>query len=353
MAHVFVGMSGGVDSSAAALLLQREGCQVSGVNLQLFPQSEAQLHARALADAEDARTVARRLGFPFHVLDCSEQFRDFVIREFIAEYEAGRTPNPCITCNRTIKFGVLLDKALAMGAERLATGHYARVGFDEPSGRWLLKRAADPGKDQSYFLAQLTQTQLSRALFPLGSLSKAEARALAEENGLINARKRDSQDICFVPGGDYAAVIQQMTGRASPEGDFLSTDGRILGRHKGFIRYTKGQRRGLGISAAEPLYVLDKDAASASVTLGPDSALWIRELTAERMNWISIPSLEAPMTVTAKTRNTQKDTPAVAEPLPDGRIRVVFDAPQRAITPGQSVVLYDGDTVVGGGIICK
>lgn len=353
MAHVFVGMSGGVDSSAAALLLQREGHQLSGINLQLFPQSEAQQHARALADTEDARAIARRLGFPLHVFDCSEQFREFVIREFIAEYEAGRTPNPCVTCNRTIKFGALLDKALAMGADYIATGHYARVGYDAASGRWLLKRAADHSKDQSYFLVQLSQEQLSRALFPLGGLSKVEARALAEESGLINARKRDSQDICFVPDGDYAAVIQRMTGRTSPEGDFLSTDGRILGRHKGFIRYTRGQRRGLGISAAEPLYVLDKDPAAASVTLGPDSALWGRELTAERMNWISIPSPEAPMSVTAKTRSTQKDTSAVVEPLPGGRARVIFDTPQRAITPGQSVVLYDGDTVVGGGIICK
>ena len=352
MAHVFIGMSGGVDSSAAALVLQREGHRLSGVNLQLFPSSEAEQHARALADAEDARAVAQRLGFPLHVLDCSEPFRDCVIREFIAEYEAGRTPNPCVTCNRTIKFGVLLDKALEMGADHLATGHYARVSYDDASGRWLLLRGADPGKDQSYFLAQLTQAQLSRTLFPLGSLSKAEVRALAEANDLINARKRDSQDICFVPDGDYAAVIQRLTGRVSPEGDFLSEDGRILGRHKGFIRYTKGQRRGLGVSAAEPLYVLRKDPVSASVTLGPDSALWERELTAERMNWISIPSLEAPMAVTAKTRHSQKEASAVVEPLPGGRARVVFDAPQRAITPGQSVVLYDGDVVVGGGIIC-
>ena len=352
MAHVFVGMSGGVDSSTAALLLQREGHRLSGVNLQLFPPSEAELYARALADAEDARAVATRLGFPLHVLDCPDEFMDCVIREFIAEYEAGRTPNPCITCNRTIKFGVLLDRALEMGADRLATGHYAQVAYDNASGRWLLKRGADLGKDQSYFLAQLTQHQLSHALFPLGSLSKPDVRALAEENDLINARKRDSQDICFVPDGDYAAVIRRLTGRTSPEGEFLAADGRVLGRHKGFIRYTKGQRRGLGVSAAEPLYVLSKDPASASVTLGPDSALWERELTAERMNWISIPSLEVPMAVTAKTRHSQREAAAVVEPLPGGRARVVFDAPQRAITPGQSVVLYDGDIVVGGGIIC-
>ena len=353
MAHIFVGMSGGVDSSAAALLLQQEGHLLSGINLQLFPPSEAQQHRQALADTEDARAVARRLGFPLHVLDCSGDFYRCVIREFIEEYEAGRTPNPCVTCNRTIKFGVLLDRALEMGADFLASGHYARVDLNEETGRWLLKRAADPAKDQSYFLAQLTQQQLSRSRFPLGDLSKADARALAEEHGLINARKRDSQDICFVPDGDYAAVIGRLTGRASPEGDFLDLNGRVLGRHKGFICYTKGQRKGLGISAPEPLYVLKKDPVSASVTLGPDSALWDRELTAERMNWISIPSLEEPMAVTAKMRNTQKDTPAVVEPLPGGRARVVFETPQRAITPGQSVVLYDGDTVVGGGIICK
>lgn len=353
MAHVFIGMSGGVDSSASALKLLREGHRLSGINLQVFPQSEKHLHQKALADAKDARVVAERLGFPLYVLDCSTEFRESVLREFIAEYEAGRTPNPCVTCNRMIKFGFLLEKAMEMGADYIASGHYARSGFDEATGRWLLKRAADSGKDQSYFLAQLTQKQLSHALFPLGELTKAEARALAEEGGLINARKRDSQDICFVPDGDFAAVIERITGRPSPEGDFLSMDGRILGRHKGFVRYTKGQRRGLGVSAAEPLYVLDKDAASASVTLGPDSALWAKELTAERMNWISIPELNAPMAVAAKIRNTPKDASAVVEPLPDGRVRVVFDAPQRAVTPGQSVVLYDGDVVVGGGIICK
>ena len=351
--HVFLGMSGGVDSSASALLLLQEGCQVSGLNLQLFDQSQPRQRSRALADAEDAAAVARRLGFPLHILDCSSQFREFVIREFIAEYEAGRTPNPCIVCNRTIKFGVLLDEALAMGADFIASGHYARVEYDNTSGRWLLKRASDRSKDQSYFLAQLTQTQLSHTLFPLGSLTKAQARSLAEESGLVNARKRDSQDICFVPDGDYAAVIAQLTGRTSPEGDFLSTDGRVLGRHKGFIRYTMGQRRGLGISANEPLYVVDKDPASLSVTLGPDSALWKQELIAEHMNWISIPSLEKPISVSVKTRNTQKDATAVVEPLPDNRIHVVFDTPQRAITPGQAVVLYDDDVIVGGGIICK
>lgn len=351
--HVFLGMSGGVDSSAAALVLLREGYQVSGINLQLFDQTQPQQKAKALADAEDAASVAQRLGFPLHILDCSSQFREFVVREFIAEYEAGRTPNPCIVCNRTIKFGVLLEEALAMGADYIASGHYARIEYDDGSGRWLLKRAADRSKDQSYFLAQLTQRQLSHALFPLGNLTKAQARELAEENGLVNARKRDSQDICFVPDGDYASVIAQLTGRTSPEGDFLSVDGQVLGRHKGFIRYTKGQRRGLGISAGEPVYVVDKDPTSLSVTLGPDSALWAQELTAEHMNWISIPSLDKPMAVSVKVRNTQKDASALVEPLPGNRVRVVFDAPQRAITPGQAVVLYDDDIIVGGGIICK
>ena len=353
MAHVFVGMSGDVDSSATALLLLQAGHRLSGINFQVFPQSEKALHQRALADAEDARAVAERLGFPLYILDCSAEFRATVLREFIAEYEAGRTPNPCITCNRTIKFGFLLDKALEMGADFIASGHYARGGYDESTGRWLLKRAADTGKDQSYFLAQLRQEQLSRALFPLGELTKAQAREVAEKAGLINARKRDSQDICFVPDGDFAAVIQRITGHPSPQGDFLSTDGTVLGQHQGFVRYTKGQRRGLGISASQPLYVVDKDATTASITLGPDSALWSQELTAERMNWISIPELKAPMAVSVKIRNTQKDVPAIVEPLPDGCARVVFDKPQRAVTPGQSVVLYDGDIVVGGGIICK
>lgn len=351
MAHIFVGMSGGVDSSVAALLLQRGGYQLSGINLCLLQRSECAEDRSGTADAEDARAVAARLGIPFHMVELSEQFRKTVIRNFIEEYEAGRTPNPCILCNRTIKFGAMLDEILKLGGDYVATGHYAQVTQDPETGRWLLKRGADRRKDQSYFLYRLTQEQLSRTLFPLGRLEKEQVRRIAEENGLINANKRDSQDICFVPDGNYAAFIERTTGKASPTGDFLDAEGRVLGRHKGFIRYTKGQHKGLGLPTAEPLYVLRKDADSCAICLGPDSALWTNELMAEEMNWISIPSLTEPIRVTAKTRYSHRESAAVVEPIADGCVRVVFDEPQRAVTAGQAVVLYDGETVVGGGTI--
>ena len=357
MSHVFVGMSGGVDSSVAALLLQREGYQVSGVNLRLLHNEDLgespEKTCCPLSDAEDARLVAHRLGIPFYVFDFSQTFRDTVICSFISEYEAGRTPNPCVTCNRTVKFGALMQRILTLQGDYLATGHYAQVAQDPDTGRYLLRRGLDRSKDQSYFLYMLTQEQLSRTLFPLGGLHKEEVRLLAEKNELITARKRDSQDICFVPDGDYAAFIDRTTGHPSPCGSFLDMNGTILAEHKGFIRYTRGQRKGLGVSAAEPLYVLDKDPVTHAIRLGPDSALWSSSLIADHVNWISIAALTAPMAVTAKTRYSHQESPAIVEPLPDERIRVTFDAPQRAITPGQAVVLYDGETVVGGGTICE
>lgn len=353
MAHIFVGMSGGVDSSVAALLLQQEGYQLSGINLRLLRRTECAEDRIGTADAEDARAVAQRLGIPFYTADLSERFQEIVIRNFISEYEAGRTPNPCILCNRTIKFGAMLDEILALGGEGVATGHYARTAYDAERGRWLLKRGADRRKDQSYFLYRLTQEQLSRTLFPLGGLEKEAVRRIAEEHGLVNAKKRDSQDICFVPDGDYAAFIERATGRVSPTGDFLDAEGAVLGRHKGFIRYTKGQHKGLGLPTAEPLYVLSKDAETGAIRLGPDSALWVQELVAEEMNWIAIPELTGPVRVTAKTRYSHRESAAVAEPLANGRVRVVFDEPQRAVTAGQAVVLYDGEIVVGGGTICE
>lgn len=353
MAHVFVAMSGGVDSSVAAVLLQEAGCQLSGVNVRMF-HSEAgeDLRCGSRTDAEDAAQVARRLGFPFHMFDFSEVFRDCVIRNFIEEYERGRTPNPCAECNRTVKFGALLDRVRALGGDYMATGHYARVAYDEASGRWQLLRGKDHRKDQSYFLYMLNQEQLAHILFPLGGLEKTEVRQIAEDRGLINAKKHDSQDICFVPDGKYAAFIERTTGCQYQPGPFLDQEGHVLGQHKGIIRYTRGQHKGLGISTAQPLYVLEKDVENNVIRLGPDSALWSRTLTAERVNWISIPELTAPMGVTVKTRYTQREAAAVAEPLPNGRVRVVFEEPQRAITAGQAVVMYDGDAVVGGGVIC-
>ena len=353
--RVCVAMSGGVDSSVAAVLLQEQGYDLSGVNLRMFHNEDLgesrEKTCCSLADAEDAALVARRLGFPFYVFDFAQVFRDTVIRDFVEEYQAGHTPNPCAVCNREVKFGALLRRVQALGQDFLATGHYAQVERDPDSGRYLLKRAADRSKDQTYFLYMLTQDQLAHTLFPLGGLHKAEVRQIAETRGLVNARKHDSQDICFVPDGKYADFIERTTGHPSPTGPFLDREGRVLGQHKGLIRYTRGQHKGLGLSTEEPLYVLEKDAAANTIRLGPDSALWTTELTAEQVNLISMPELTVPLRVTAKTRYSQREAAATVTSLPDGCIHVVFDEPQRAITAGQAVVLYDGEYVVGGGTI--
>ena len=353
--RVCVAMSGGVDSSVAAVLLQEQGYELSGVNLRMFHNEDLgesrEKTCCSLADAEDAALVARRLGFPFYVFDFAQVFRDTVIRDFVEEYQAGHTPNPCAVCNREVKFGALLRRVQALGQDFLATGHYAQVERDPDSGRYLLKRAADRSKDQTYFLYMLTQDQLAQSLFPLGGLHKAEVRQIAETRGLVNARKHDSQDICFVPDGKYADFIERTTGHPSPTGPFLDREGRVLGQHKGLIRYTRGQHKGLGLSTEEPLYVLEKDAAANTIRLGPDSALWTTELTAEQVNLISMPELTVPLRVTAKTRYSQREAAATVTSLPDGCIHVVFDEPQRAITAGQAVVLYDGEYVVGGGTI--
>lgn len=356
MPHTFVAMSGGVDSSVAALLLEQAGHRLSGVHLRLLREEETEetgsRRCCSQPDAEDAGLVARRLGIPYYVFDFSGVFQETVMKDFIREYRRGRTPNPCIVCNRAVKFGALLDRVRTLGGDYLATGHYARVERDAASGRYLLKRGLDRRKDQSYFLYSLTQDQLAHTLFPLGGLDKAQVRRLAEEHNLVNARKRDSQDICFVPDGDYAGFIERVWGQAAPAGDFLDREGRRLGSHRGLIRYTLGQHKGLGLSTEEPLYVLEKDPETNTIRLGPDSALWSHTLTAEQANWIAVPALEAPMAVTVKTRYSQREAEAVAEPLPGGRFRVTFTEPQRAVTPGQAAVLYDGDQVVGGGVIC-
>lgn len=350
MSQVFLGMSGGVDSSAAAVLLRDAGYRVSGLHLSLLnglPLPED----RTPDNGDDARAVAETLGLPFYDMDLSAQFRQTVIDYFIREYEEGRTPNPCVFCNREIKFGAMWDAAQALGADYLATGHYANIRQDTSTGRWLLQRGADRAKDQSYFLCRLTQEQLSRTLFPLGDLDKPRVRAIAEANGLITARKRDSQDICFVPDGDYAGFIARCVGHDSPVGPFVGTNGEILGQHKGFIRYTKGQHKGLGLAIEPPLYVLDKDPVSHAIHLGHNADLFVSELTAADWNWISIPALTHSAEYTAKTRYSRQEALVTAEPLPDGQVRLRFRDPQRAVTPGQFAVLYDGENVVGGGVI--
>lgn len=352
MARICVAMSGGVDSAGAALLLRKAGYDVFGVTLRLHPYQDRPDLCGSAEDVETAKSVAEAIGIPHTILDLSQLFRYAVMDKFVSEYVRGRTPNPCIDCNREVKFGALLDWALEQGADAIATGHYARTAYDETSGRWLLLRGQDRRKDQSYVLYQLTQHQLSHLLLPVGTYEKPALRALAAEAGLVNADKADSQDICFVPDGDYMTFLQTYGGVEPVPGDFVDEAGRVLGRHKGLERYTTGQRKGLGVSANAPLYVLRKDLTAGTVVLGPNSALFSRELTAEQINWISIPALTAPIAVTAKTRYSQREAAAVVEPLSDGRIRVVFEEPQRAITAGQAVVLYDGEKVVGGGTIC-
>ena len=352
-----IGMSGGVDSSVAALLMQEAGFECVGATMRLYDgQAEAAGEGKtccSLDDVEDARSVAHRLGIRHYVFNFTQEFRQEVMEKFARVYYQGGTPNPCIDCNRYLKFGKLLQRAEELGCDVVVSGHYARVEQDPETGRWLLKRAADRAKDQTYFLACLTQEQLARIRFPLGELTKPQVRQLAQEHGFLNARKHDSQDICFVPGGDYTAFLTGFTGKPLEPGDFLDQKGEKLGTHRGAVCYTIGQRKGLGISLGEPVYVCGKDMAAGTVTLGPNEALFSRSLVAE--DWVFFPfeRLTEPMAVTAKIRHSQFDQPAMAYPEDNGQVRVVFDQPQRAISPGQAVVLYQGDTVIGGGTILQ
>ena len=336
-----VAMSGGVDSSTAALLLENGGHEVIGINLLLCePFGSA---------ADDAAKTAEKLGIEFHAIDMREEFRAHVIDKFIADYEKGLTPNPCVVCNREIKFGRLLLEAEKLGCDGIATGHYARIEKD--GGRFLLKKGLDESKDQSYMLYSLTQNQLSKALFPLGGLNKTEVRRIAEENGLVSAHRKDSQDICFIPDGDYAAFIERNAEKTFPAGDFIGTHGEIYGRHKGIIHYTVGQRKGLGLSFPQPMFVKSIDAAENTVTLGKAEELFSNELSAKDVNLVAAEGITEPTRVKAKIRYHHREAEATAYPPENGAMKIVFDEPQRAVTGGQSVVMYQGDTVFGGGII--
>ena len=372
---IAVAMSGGVDSSTVAAMLRAEGHNVVGLTMQLWNQrrlaghegmpEQVQGRCCSIDDVYDARRVAEDLGIPYYVVNHEERFERDVVRPFIDEYVSGRTPIPCSLCNNHLKFDQLLITARQIGADLLATGHYARCEFDAGRNRWLLRRAADPAKDQTYFLFGLTQEQLSRTLFPLGHMNKPQVRELAREHHLALAEKPDSQEICFVPGGDYKRFIDAYLaeqGESLPDtsGELVTTDGKVLGQHEGVHNFTVGQRKGLGVATGSPLYVINLNGAEGKVTVGGNDDLLSRTLIAHKLNWISVGGLHdsgadanAPMRVTAKIRHRHEPAPAVLEPAPNGEVRVTFDQPQRAITPGQAVVFYDGDIVVGGGWIAE
>ena len=355
MTRTVVAMSGGVDSSVAALLLRLSGEPVVGLSMQLYDRGRdgRPLYGRCCSprDLQDARAAADRIGIPFYVVNMEEEFRREVIVPFISEYRAGRTPLPCVACNSGVKFRHLAERAAGLGAGRIATGHYARSGRDPSTGRHVLKRAADRAKDQTYFLFELTQEQLSRADFPLGDLRKEEVRALAAARGLPNADKPESQDICFVPEGRYVDFIRREAGDTGPPGDIVDTGGRVLGRHRGLAAYTIGQRRGLGLASERPLYVVALDEATNRVIVGAEGDQYRSGLVAGAANWVSIAEPSRPIRATARIRSSHPGAAAGVEPLSGGRFRLRFDEPQRAVTPGQPVVLYEGETLLGGGFI--
>lgn len=350
-------MSGGVDSSVAAYIMKEKGYECMGVTMKLFHNDDvgvSKAHSCcSLDDVEDARSVARQLEIPYYVFGFSDLFKETVIDKFVNAYENGCTPNPCIDCNRFLKFNKLYHRAVELGYDYVVTGHYARIEFDEESGRYLLKKGLDPAKDQSYVLYSLTQEQLSHTQFPLGDMDKPETRRIAEEQGFVSAHKHDSQDICFVQDGDYAHFIETYTGKEFPHGNFVDTSGNILGEHKGIIHYTIGQRKGLGIAFGEPMFVCAINPQTNTVTLGKSSDLFTDTLTAKDINLISVPKIDGAIRLKAKVRYRQTEQWATVTQTDEDTIKVKFDEPQRAITKGQAVVLYDGDTVVGGGTIVE
>jgi len=343
MKDVLIAMSGGVDSSVTAWKMQQAGYACQGAVMKLFGKVNT-----GIADAE---TMAHKLGIPFHVFDFQPEFRTRVLDRFVQTYLAGHTPNPCVICNRHLKFEQLLRKAQELGIERMATGHYAQIEYDSASNRSLLKKAVDETKDQSYVLYTLTQAQLPRVFFPLGALCKSEVRDIAESLGFSNAQRRDSQDLCFVPDGDYAAFIEEYRGQTCPPGNFVDQTGKVLGQHKGLIRYTIGQRKGLGIAAPAPYYVCGHNVQDNTVILGSETDLQVQSLTATDINLIPFDRLEGSLRAAVKVRYRQRGDWATVRQIDSNSLHILFDEPQKGVALGQSAVLYDGDYVLGGGMI--
>lgn len=359
-------MSGGVDSSTVAAMLQTEGYDLIGLTLQLWNQrrlaghegmpEQVQGRCCSIDDVYDARRVAEAIGIPYYLVNEQERFEADVVRPFVSEYLAGRTPIPCSLCNNHLKFDQLLLRARQFGADRIATGHYARNEYDPARGRWILKRPADRSKDQTYFLFGLTQEQLSRTLFPLGGYTKPEVREIAAEHGLALAAKPDSQEICFIPGGDYKKFIDAYLdeqGEQMPDtaGELVTAGGEVVGQHSGIHNFTVGQRKGLGVNSTNPLYVLRIDSAQHRVVVGGGDELATTAFRARDLNWIAIPALEGEIRAEVKIRHRHEPAPAVIRTAGDDEVEIIFDTPQRAVTPGQSAVFYSGDEVVGGGWI--